>query len=240
VSIDLSLQPGLFVVGTDTGVGKTAVACALARIAHRSGKTFVPFKPVETGCSPDPADARALWLAADQPVPVEQVVRYTFPLPAAPSVAATAAGITVDILSIVDRAASLRSQGAGLLVEGAGGLLVPFAGTSTTVDIALCLALPLLLVGRAALGTINHCCLATNEIRRRGLALAGIILVETSPGSHDPKLDNLRQIELISGVRPLGVLPFVTDPSPDRLADALLAALGAYRVARLLGDRSAL
>ena len=235
----VSLSPGLFVVGTDTGVGKTAVASALLRLAQRAGRSFVPFKPVETGCAPHAIDARSLWLAAGQPVPAEQVVLYAFPLPAAPAVAAGAVGACIDLEAIVQRAFALRTRGSGLIVEGAGGLLVPYRDRLTSADLAHRLQLPVLVVARAALGTINHTALTVNEIRRRALPLAGVILVETTPDSHHPILDNLRQIETVCAVRPLGGLPFVDRGSPDLLADALLAAVGPKTISDLLAGQSA-
>jgi len=233
------LAPGLFVTGTDTGVGKTAVGCALLRLAHRAGRSFVPFKPVETGC-PSPAlapDAEALCRAAASPVPVVDVTAATFRLPAAPAVAAAAAGAAVDIDGLLAHAHRLRARGDGLLVESAGGLLVPYHGSITAADLAASLGLPILVVARAALGTINHTALTLSEIRRRALPLAGVILAETSSGSHDPALDSTAQIQAVTGVRPLGLLPFVPDAEPDRLADALIAALGIATVSELLAAR---
>ncbi|MEA2700047.1 MAG: dethiobiotin synthetase [Myxococcales bacterium] len=231
------LGPGLFITGTDTGVGKTAVGCALARLSNRIGRPWVPFKPVETGCLPNAADADALWQAARPPFPREHSVLYRFPLPAAPAVAAAAAGTSIDIDAIVARAVELRAVGQGILVEGAGGLLVPYRGTFTTADLAVRLALPLLVVARAALGTINHTALTLSEIRRRSLALAGLVLVETAPNSDDPALDHSRQIAALSGIAPLGRLPFLPDLDPDHLADALAAALRPADLDRLLAGR---
>src|SRR5579862_4518229 len=95
-----SFGRGLFVTGTDTGVGKTMVSVALLRLAQRRGLTPIPFKPAETGCDPHPADARALWLAARRPVAEADVVLYAFRLPAAPAQAAAAEGARIDLQSI--------------------------------------------------------------------------------------------------------------------------------------------
>jgi dethiobiotin synthetase len=225
---------GLFVTGTDTGVGKTAVSCALACLGRRRGHPLIPFKPVETGCDPDPQDALALWRAAQPPVSPASVCPFPFPLAAAPAVAARAAGTTLTIQAILQHAAALASHGRPLLVEGAGGLLVPYAPSLTTADLAVALGLPVLVVARAGLGTINHTALTWSELRRHPVRLHGIILVESTPGQYDLRLDSLDQIRGITGVAPLGVLPYVPQPTPDTLADALLAAIGPAAVDRLL------
>jgi dethiobiotin synthetase len=234
----IQLGPGLFITGTDTGVGKTAVACALLRLADRVGRSWVPFKPVETGCLPDAADADALWKAARPAFPREHAVLYRFPLPAAPAVAATAAGTSIDIESIIARAIQLRAAGQGILVEGAGGLLVPYRDTFTTADLAARFDLPIVVVARDALGTINHTALTLSEIRRRSLPLAGLVLVETVPSSGEPSLDHARQIAALTGTTPLGRLPFVPGLDPDHLADALAAALRPTDLERLLAGRA--
>ncbi len=223
--------------GTDTGVGKTAVGCALLRLARRAGHRMIPFKPVETGCASPAvaADATALWRAADCPVSIEDVTGATFQLPAAPAVAAAAAGAVIDIDALLAQARRLRDRGDGLLVEGAGGLLVPYRGAVTAADLAARLGLPIVVVARAALGTINHTALTVRELAHRGLPLAGIILSETAAGAHDPALDHAEQIFAVTGVRPLGLVPHVANADADHLADALLRTVGAAAVADLLG-----
>src|SRR5204863_4198260 len=98
---------GLFVTGTDTGVGKTLVSAGLLRLARRAGRVPIPFKPVETGCDPEPADARRLWRAAAPPIAADEVCVHALPLPAAPELAAAAVGLRIDLDALVDRARSL-------------------------------------------------------------------------------------------------------------------------------------
>jgi dethiobiotin synthetase len=223
---------GLFVTGTDTGVGKTAVACALLRAARRQGLRPIPFKPIETGCTPFAEDARRLWEAARPPVELAEVCLHALPLPAAPSQAAAAAGVTIDWNAILARARLLAGRGDFLVVEGAGGLLVPYSGARTAADLAAELGLPALVVGRTALGTVNHTALTVRELARRGLACAGVVLVKTSReiAPHEAGNDDL--IEAVAGMRPLGTLPYLEpadngDLSPDLLADALPAPVAA-------------
>jgi dethiobiotin synthetase len=220
---------GLFVTGTDTGVGKTLVAAGLLRLARRQGLVPIPFKPVETGCDPEPADARRLWRAARPPIPPDDVCLHALPLPAAPALAAAAAGRRLDVAGMAERARALAGLGDFLVVEGAGGLLVPYADGQTTADLAARLGLPLLVVGRTALGTINHVALTLAEAGRRGLPVAGCILSRSQPeiGPHED--GNVELIAALTGRRPLGVVPYLAADArddDDRVADAVRDSLG--------------
>jgi dethiobiotin synthetase len=236
--VTASGQPrGLFVTGTDTGVGKTLVASALARAARRRGLEPVPFKPVETGCEPDPLDALALARAAGTTVPITEICPYPLHLPAAPALAARAEGLRIEIDELARRARALAARGF-LIVEGAGGLLVPYADGATAADLAAMLGLPLLVVARTALGTVNHTALTVRETRRLGLALAGVVLNKTTPDADPHEPANAELIRTVSGVAPLGQLPHLPAEArvdPDRLADALTDALAPRDLSRLLG-----
>jgi len=225
---------GIFVAGTDTGVGKTLVACALLRHARHLGHHPIPFKPAETGAVPLPLDAHRLHDAAQAPVDPALICLYPLPLPAAPQASAQAAGISISGERILARARELAAFGDSLVVEAAGGLLVPYAPDLTGADLAHLLELPVLLVARTALGTVNHTALSVNEIRRRNLPLVGIILSQTSPATQPHEDSNIPLIHQLTGVRPLGVLPYVAAPSPDNLAQALADSLSPAALARLL------
>jgi dethiobiotin synthetase len=234
----MSLPRGLFVTGTDTGVGKTLIAAGLLRLARRQGRTPIPFKPVETGCDPEPADARRLWRAATPPIPVDAVCLHALALPAAPALAAAAAGGRIDLIAVADRAHALGQKGDFLLVEGAGGLLVPYADGETTADLAARIGLPLLVVGRMALGTINHVALTLAEAARRRLPIAGCILNRTEPEVGPHESGNIDLIATLTGRRPLGVvehLPAGVRDDDDRVADAVRDALGEGGLRQLLG-----
>jgi dethiobiotin synthetase len=229
---------GLFVTGTDTGVGKTLIAVGLLRLARRRGRVPIPFKPVETGCAPDPADALRLWRAATPPIAATDVCPHPLPLPAAPALAAAAVGRRLDLLALADRAHALAARGDFLLVEGAGGLLVPYADGETTADLAARIGLPLLIVGRMALGTINHVCLTIAEAKRRRLRIAGCILSRTEPELAPHEDGNVELIAAVSGERPLAVVPHLSVDArndDDRAADALRDALGEPSLRALLG-----
>jgi len=225
---------GLFVAGTDTGVGKTTVAVALLRHALTHGRRLVPFKPAETGCAPDPLDAHRLWEAARPSTERASTCLYALSLPAAPKAAAEQAGVTISLEAILRRADELALHGEGLVVEGAGGLLVPYAAGLTGADIAAALGLPALLVARTALGTVNHVALTVNELRRRAIPLAGIILVASQRAASPHDETNTPLITELTGSRPLGTFPHTDEPhDPDRLASLLREALGADPLAAL-------
>jgi dethiobiotin synthetase len=234
----MSAPRGLFVTGTDTGVGKTLVSAGLLRLARRRGLTPIPFKPAETGCDPHPLDARRLWRAAAPPITEDEVCVHALPLPAAPALAAAVAGRRIDVAALAGRARALAERGDFLLVEGAGGLLVPYAGGQTTADLAAAIDLPLLVVGRMALGTINHVALTLSEAARRGLPIAGCVLNRTDAEVGPHEAGNLELIASVTGRRPLGVVPHL-DPAArdddDQVADAVSAALGDEGLRMLLG-----
>jgi dethiobiotin synthetase len=229
---------GLFVTGTDTGVGKTLVSAALLRYARRLGLVPIPFKPAETGCAPEPSDARALWRAAAPPVAEAEVCLYALRLPIAPAAAAEAEGVRIDLDRIADRADALAAKGDLLVVEGAGGLLVPYADGATGADVAKRLGLPLLVVARTALGTVNHTALTLREAERNGLTVAGLILNRT-PGTDGPQeAGNAALIASLTGCQAIGTFPTLTPEAaadPDQLADALGAAVPERTLRMLLG-----
>ena len=228
---------GLFISGTDTGVGKTIISIALLRLARRRGLTAIPFKPAETGCDPHPADARSLWLAAGAPVDEGDVCLYPFRLPAAPAQAAAAEGARIDLQRIADHASALAAKGDLLIVEGAGGLLVPYADGVTAADIAARLRLPVLVVARTALGTVNHSALTLREAQRASLELAGFILNRTTAAEGAHEIGNADLITKLTGHRPLGTMPWLPPEmvrDPDAAADALAVCIGEPAVAKLL------
>jgi len=200
---------GYFVTGTDTGVGKTFVTTHLARRARAAGHRVFAFKPVETGCSQILGDDQTLLCEAAGAWQTG-VCRgvYQFALPAAPLVAARAENATIDLALIV-RTFALGSANASFsLVEGAGGWRVPITAEHDMGGLARQLELPVLLVARATLGTINHTLLSIEAIRRDGCELASVILSQQP--ADDPTLveSNVAQIS-----RHASVIVFRQDPT---------------------------
>jgi dethiobiotin synthetase len=198
---------GVFVSGTDTGVGKTVVACALARGLRARGIDVGVMKPIETGVGDaGPVDARALREAAGCADPLDDVCPERFALPAAPSVAAAAEGRAVDLERVRAAFRRIRARRDCVIAEGAGGLLVPIAPGVSMADLARELALPLLVVARAALGTINHTLLTLEAAVARGLPVLGVVISHAAPlGAADAA--NLEALRLALGPALLAELP---------------------------------
>ncbi len=210
------MAKGILVLGTDTSVGKTAVSVLLISVLRRRGLRVAGMKPVETGCAPDPLDALALRGAAGEDDPLDLVCPYRFALPAAPEAAATAQGAVVDPGVIKKAFAGLASGGRFVLVEAAGGAGTPYGRGTLALDLAPMLDLPVLIVGRAALGTVGQTLLVLRAVHHSGAVCAGVVLCRVNgaaPGPEDPT--NVPLIEAHSGMVPVrGVLPFIDVPLP--------------------------
>jgi dethiobiotin synthetase len=218
----------VFVTGTDTGVGKTVVACALVRALRARGIAVAAMKPIETGVGASgPADAIALRAAAGGGVPLEDVCPVRYALPAAPLAAARAERRAVDLAAIDAAHARVRAKCGFLVMEGAGGLLVPAADRLSMADLAARYALPLWVVARAALGTINHTRLTLEAARARGLRVAGVVISHAGGPLADADRDNLALLREELGALLVGEIPPLAPgalPGPDLLSiDALLS-----------------
>jgi len=166
---------GLFVTGTDTGVGKTVVASGLVASLRSSGVDIGVMKPIETGFSLRSSDAFFLKRMAGVNDPLENICPYRFKFPLSPYTAAQLEKASIRLDKIRQAYHWLMRRHQGILVEGAGGLLVPITRKMTMADLALRLNLPLLIVSRTNLGTLNHTLLTVEVARRRGVKVAGVI-----------------------------------------------------------------
>jgi dethiobiotin synthetase len=205
--------PALFVTGTDTGVGKTFVACALARAWRAQGRRVGVVKPAETGVETEPEDARRLADAAGDPSPLDDICPYRFRAPLAPAVAAAREGVAIDVERLVRLIGRRSATVDVLVVEGAGGLLVPLAGTTTFVDLAIRARLPLLIVAANRLGTVNHTALTARVACTAGVAVTGFILSQPSATTDASAESNADTIAALTGLRCLGSLPHLADPA---------------------------
>ncbi|MFO8005362.1 dethiobiotin synthase [Thioalkalivibrio sp.] len=214
---------GLFVTGTDTGIGKTFIACAIARNWRAMGLTVAPRKPVESGCPERdgqllPEDAALLAAAAGlTPDRVNEVNRYRLAEPLAPDLAARLAGHPLYLADLI--AACSRPQGAWRITEGAGGLYSPLCEDGLNADLAQALGDPVLLVAEDRLGTLSGCLLALEALDRRGLTLAGIVLNRRRTEAH-PAMDNRLTLARHSG-RPVWS---VAEGTPPAELDQILSA----------------
>jgi dethiobiotin synthetase len=185
---------GLFVTGTDTAVGKTAVASALARRLVEHGKQVRVRKPVESGCHREhgrvvPADALRLQAAARSTEPLEAICPWPLEAALSPERAARLAGVTLSLDALTAACRAGVSSKDFLLVEGAGGFLAPLAPGKRVADLATALKLPVLLVAADRLGCLNHVLLTAEAIAARGLILEAVVLNRLTP-AHESGMDN--------------------------------------------------
>jgi dethiobiotin synthetase len=193
--------PGLFITGTDTGVGKTYVAALVARALRATGRRVGVYKPAASGCRREGGqlvcdDALALWDAAGRADPIQRVCPQVFEAPVAPHLAARAEGRELDSRLLRQGLDYWRDRAEIVLVEGAGGLMSPMGDREYVADLAVEFGFPLIVVARNVLGTINHTLqtLITAEVRK--LRVAGIVLNRPAPSPDDASLaTNRRELE---------------------------------------------
>lgn len=232
---------GLLVTGTDTGVGKTLVTCALAVALVRRGFSISVWKPVETGWTPSAestSDAERLRRAAGSDEPLEAICPYRLKAPLAPSVAARLEGTVIDMEHLVEHYRERARCADLVLVEGAGGLLVPLDGRETYADLARTCGCHILIVAANRLGTINHTALTVRVATAEGLHTLGFVLNDVG-GAAPPAANedasiatNRATIVELTGLRCLGEIPYDSDlpATPERAArhvdvDHILARL---------------
>ncbi|MGH2771469.1 MAG: dethiobiotin synthase, partial [Actinomycetota bacterium] len=197
---------GVFVTGTDTGVGKTVVAAALSRSLMAAGIVVGAMKPIQTGVADGADDLSFLVRGAGLPV---GLTCSPFPLdaPLAPEAAARLVGTRVDPSAIVEEFWKLRARVEVVVVEGAGGLLVPITPHETMAELARLLALPLVVVARPGLGTLNHTALTVEAAKARGLRVLGVVLSRFPAAPNLAEATNPAAIERCCQVPLLGVVP---------------------------------
>lgn len=186
-SLDVSSFPalpclrGLFVVGTDTDVGKTLIAGAIARTLRKTGRSVEVFKPVASGCRRTPAglvseDAEFLAWASESRRLLAEINPVRYAPAVAPNVAAEFTKTPVDLTAVFDAYARMEGQADTVIVEGVGGLLCPLTDDFWVIHFAKMTQLPVVIVARAGLGTINHTLLTLHAARSAGLNVAGVIV----------------------------------------------------------------
>lgn len=207
----------LLITATDTGVGKTVVTAGLLAAARRRGLDAAPMKPTQTGC----VYREGRWLAPDlefcygmsgyRPEPAELGLACPFPFEPAcsPHLAAALAGRRVSLASVVYRFRRLCERHPVVFVEGVGGVRVPLNEQDTMLDLMRALGIPVLVVTRCSLGTLNHTLLTTEALRAAGIPVLGLVAVRATPGP--PGLveeDNLRTLPERTGLPLLACLDY--------------------------------
>jgi dethiobiotin synthetase len=215
---------GFFVTGTDTGVGKTLVACGLLKAFAQRGLRTVGMKPVATGAVPRGnglvhEDVERLLAAGNTPAPREQVNPYCFAPPIAPHLAASEAGIRIDLDHIERCFDALAAAADVVIVEGVGGFRVPLGPGADTARLAARLALPVVLVVGMRLGCLNHALLTVEALAGRGLSLAGWVANHVDPRMTAAE-DNVRALETLIAAPLLARIAF--SATPDSAVSAAL------------------
>jgi dethiobiotin synthetase len=238
---------GVLVTGTDTGVGKTVVACAVTSGLVREGLRVAVWKPAETGWDPTSAerlsDAARLRDASGSEEPLEAICRYRLSAPLAPAIAARLQGLVVD-LAALGQAYRMRASGTdAVVVEGAGGLLVPLSGRTTYADLARDLDLRVLIVAANRLGAINHTALTARVATAEGASVIGFVLndvggTSTARGARASSLardvaagTNRDAIMELTGLPCLGEIPYDPELVRDPSRVARLLHMAAIRTA---------
>ncbi|SCW41308.1 dethiobiotin synthetase [Paenibacillus tianmuensis] len=205
---------GLFVTGTDTGVGKTVITAAIAAALRSEGRNVGVWKPVQSGAllGKGITDAERLLRGTDISDRPEQVAPFTFAAPLAPALAAKQAGVTMTTAGLLAAGEPLAERYDALLIEGAGGAAVPLTSDTLVADFIAELGVPALIVARCGLGTVNHTLLTAALLRQRGIPVAGVVMNEVDPATSrdDPSTAaNAELIERYGGLRVLGRFPWI-------------------------------
>jgi len=219
------IRDGVFVTGTDTGIGKTVSSCALLHLFRAEGLRAVGMKPLASGCEPTSGglrneDALALQ-AASEPTPgYDDVNPYALPAPLAPEIAAREAGIEVSLAPMLAAHARLQRAADVVVVEGVGGWMAPLAGELMQADLVRALRLPVVLVVGLRLGCLNHAYLSARAIAADGCRLVGWIGTGVDPAM--ARIDENRALLAARLPAPcLGWLPWEAAPDPAALAGLL-------------------
>ena len=208
-------RTGVFIVGTDTGVGKTLVAAAVATALKRQGRDVGVMKPIETGVPPSKvsrSDAARLQAIIESEDALGAICPFQFPLPLAPLAAALAQRSSIDLGTICQTYRLLAQQHDSMVVEGIGGVHVPIARRTDVMDLISRLRLPVVVVGRSGLGGINHALLTLDVLRRRKLAVVALVVNATRPvRSAIERLQEKTTVDILrkqAGVPVFGPLPY--------------------------------
>ncbi|MBN1493303.1 MAG: dethiobiotin synthase [Candidatus Omnitrophica bacterium] len=210
------MNKGIFIVGTDTEVGKTIVSAGLIRVLRKYGKDTKALKPIATGCEQRDgglySEDAALLAAAAEIKDDREVTPIRYSLPLSPHVAATLEGSAIDVKALLKMCASYIKNNEFTVVEGIGGLLVPITRDYFVSDLIADLGLPVIVVGRVNLGAINHTLLTVEALKKRSLTIKGIIfntLQERETTTVEKT--NPAVIRELTHVPMLGVLPYIRD-----------------------------
>lgn len=206
-------MPSLFITGTDTAVGKSIVTAGLSAFLRKQGIDCGVMKPVESGCVKGSQKSDAYYLKSISGVSdsLDEINCYTFKAPLAPGVAAKKEKRLISFSKIAQAYQRLVAKHESVLVEGAGGLLVPLSEKKSIVDLISYLNLPVLLVGRLGLGTLNHSLLSLEYLKARKIKIAGIVLNTNSLQQDESAKSNLKILTRWTQVLVWGKINYLND-----------------------------
>ena len=232
------MAKSFFITGTGTGVGKTIVTAGIAGFFLSKGKNVSVMKPVQTGTCESVSDLETIKLIAPgiTPIPKRLANPYSFSLPASPLLAAESENkkIKTDIILKAFREISSRTDIDVLLVEGAGGLLVPLTDKFLMIDLISEMGIPVILVAAAGLGTVNHTLLSIEALKNRNLEIAGIVINKMPRNPGVVEKDNVKTIERLAGIPVMAVIGDFEfhgkyRKTKDELADFAEQTLAAFK-----------
>ncbi|RME65716.1 MAG: dethiobiotin synthase [Nitrospirae bacterium] len=222
------LKGGYFITGTDTGVGKTLVAAALIRFLKHKGYSVCPLKPAETGCIQRdgtllPQDGQILLEASEAEVSIKDVVPFRYKAPLAPMVASEQEGRPFSVTRFLKLYEELKDRFDYIIMEGAGGVMVPLTRDLLTIDLIDMVALPAVVVASNKLGVINHTLMTVEVLKRRGIPIAGVILNNPVQAPDDlSKKTNRLSLERLLPVPVLGEIPYLKKKDLQSLYEAFI------------------
>ncbi|MCK4947930.1 MAG: dethiobiotin synthase [Candidatus Aureabacteria bacterium] len=202
----------IFITATGTGVGKTVVSSVILALARKRGHNPVIMKPIETDTDGECSkDISFCYTAAGMKnrAELKETAPFLFKLGASPHLAGREEGVVIDREKIIDSYNNLKNKFSPVIVEGAGGLLVPITENYLYADLIKDMAIEIIIVSNIELGTINHTLLTVECAKKRGMGIKGIIFNNVPEILTDIHRDNMRIIPLLSGVKVLGVIPHI-------------------------------
>ncbi|MBI5098148.1 MAG: dethiobiotin synthase [Nitrospirae bacterium] len=227
------MHKGFFITGTDTGVGKTFVSVGLLKALKETGLNVCPMKPVETGCKVHrgkliPEDTLKLVKAAQISEPVDLVNPYRFRQPLAPAIASELEGAVIIRKKIISAYNKLSNKYDITIIEGAGGIMVPIWKNYLFLDLIKDIALPIIIVSRPGLGTINHTLLTIEAARNRGIDIIGVIINCFANIKKDVSVKtNPQMIEKLTGVPVLGTVSYMKKLNSEEFKHLALKIMSA-------------
>lgn len=226
----------IFITGTDTDIGKTVVSAGLAAVMQSVGYKAGVYKPFQSGAeekngffvSPDLAFVKKIDFY------VETLCSYMLKPPTAPLIAAEIDGVTMDLQVVLNEFQGLKHRCETVIVEGAGGLMVPVLPTKTMADVIKLLNIPTLIVARPNLGTVNHTLLTINQAQSMGINIAGVVINRYPEGTDDIAIKTApRLIEEYSDTKVLGIIPDIADfdnIKPGELLDIFINSVDVEKI----------